>query len=64
MKGVLKLHKKTLQSTAVRGMQRLRLQQAELFFFSSRTVNHSSFETNLLHEQKEKRLKMVTNKQA
>ncbi len=60
IKGFLKLHKKTLQSTAVRGMQRFRLQQAETTFFSRRTVNRSSFESNLLLEHKEKSLKMVT----
>ncbi len=61
IKGFLKLHKKTLQSIAMRGMQRFRLQQAETtFFFSRRTVNRSSFESNLLLEHKEKSLKMVT----
>ncbi len=71
MKGFLKLHKKTLQSTAVRGCKDLVLQQTEtsffLFSFSRCTVNRSSFETNLLLEHKEKGLKLVTtvtNKQA
>lgn len=59
MKGVLKLHKKTLQSIAVRGCKDFILHEAETTFFSSRMVNHSSFETNLLLKHKEKRLKMV-----